>query len=198
MGRNEKNVLSLWQILKKKIRMSKKWFVARTRAKQEKAIKARLDELSVECFLPVRTEIHQWRDRRKKVEAVLIPNTIFIRAEKDDALLLANEKGVLLSYKQDYLTRKMMEIPDKQMNAFIFLWNVDSSAVTPSPDLLYVKGERVRVVRGPFLGYEGELVQNGTTKSVIIRLDQLFVGTVEISLADVESCGDDEDYEVNE
>ena len=52
---------------------SKRWYVALVRMHHEKKVAERLDKMGIENFVPVQQEIHQWSDRRKIVESVLLP-----------------------------------------------------------------------------------------------------------------------------
>ena len=48
--------------------MDKKWYVAKTRAKQELSVEKKIFELDlgIETYLPKRIEVRNWRDRKKK------------------------------------------------------------------------------------------------------------------------------------
>ena len=52
---------------------SKRWYVALVRMHHEKKVAERLDKIGIENFVPVQQEVHQWSDRRKVVESVLLP-----------------------------------------------------------------------------------------------------------------------------
>lgn len=61
-------------------------------------------------------------------------------------------------------------IPDKQMEDFMFLLDFSTDGVEVlNKDLK--RGDRVRVIKGPLLGLEGELVRLKGHKRVVIRLD---------------------------
>ena len=46
----------------------------------EKKVAERLDKMGIENFVPVQQEVHQWSDRRKVVESVLLPMMVFVHA----------------------------------------------------------------------------------------------------------------------
>ena len=60
---------------------SKRWLVAYVRMRHEKKTSERLTQMGIENFLPVQEEIHQWSDRRKRVERVLMPMMIFVHVD---------------------------------------------------------------------------------------------------------------------
>ena len=60
---------------------SKRWYVALVRMHHEKKVAEYLGKMGIENFVPVQQEIHQWSDRRKMVEAVLLPIMVFVQAD---------------------------------------------------------------------------------------------------------------------
>ncbi len=97
----------------------KYWFAARTRDKQEFAIRDSLEKLKTELdlnyYLPTQFVIRQLKYRRKRVEVPVIKNLIFIQATKQDACDISNKYNIQLFYMKDLLTRAMLIVPDKQM-----------------------------------------------------------------------------------
>ena len=138
----------------------KYWFAARTRDKQEFAIRDSLEKLKTELdlnyYLPTQFVIRQLKYRRKRVEVPVIKNLIFIQATKQDACDISNKYNIQLFYMKDLLTRAMLIVPDKQMQDFIFVMDLDPNGVSFDNDHLSV-GSRVQVVKGDFCGVEGEL-----------------------------------------
>ena len=52
---------------------SKRWYVALVRMHHEKKVAERLSKMGIDSFVPVQQQIHQWSDRRKMVDTVLLP-----------------------------------------------------------------------------------------------------------------------------
>ena len=154
----------------------KYWFAARTRDKQEFAVQRFLDKLKseenldIDYYLPTRIVISQLKYRRKRSEVPVIRNLIFVRATKQDACDLSNKYGVQLYYIKDFVTRAMLIVPDKQMNDFMFLLDFSDSTVEVINEELK-RGDRVRVIKGPLIGLEGELLRIKGHKRVIVRLE---------------------------
>ena len=69
---------------------SKRWYVALVRMHHEKKVAERLDKIGIENFVPVQQEVHQWSDRRKVVESVLLPMMVLYM------LILKNVKRFFL------------------------------------------------------------------------------------------------------
>ena len=60
---------------------SKRWYVALVRMHHEKKVAERLNKMGIENFVPVQQELHQWSDRRKMVESVLLPMMVFVHVD---------------------------------------------------------------------------------------------------------------------
>ena len=76
-------------------------------------------------------------------------------------------------------------IPDTQMEKFKFMLDYSEEAVNMSNTPLS-PGEKVRVIKGPLRGLEGELVTlNGKTK-IAVRLDMLGCASVDMPVGYIE------------
>lgn len=162
----------------------RQWFVAFTKSKHEKKIKAKLDEMGVENYLAVREEVHQWKDRKKKVEVMLIPCVIFIRGIKKDVLALHNECGIPISFMRNLTTKQIMVVPEKQMQDFMFV--LDMTDDVEVADLNLKRGDFVRITKGVLSNVEGELLSVKGKKKVVIRIEGLVAIAVEIPAAYIE------------
>jgi len=146
------------------------WFAARTRKDQEFAIRNSLEKLNVECFMPTQFVIRQLKYRKRRVEVPVIRNLIFVRATKDRAWSITKDYNVQLFYMKDLRTNSLLIIPDKQMRDFMFLLDFSDSTVEVINEELK-RGDRVRVIKGPLIGLEGELLRIKGHKRVIVRLE---------------------------
>ena len=146
------------------------WYAAYTRVNQELVIKKKLDELGVENYLPQEERVRETPLGRKKIRVILIHGMIFIRTDKATSFSLLNDHMLNVVYLKDREGRRSLIIPDKQMEDFMFLLDFSTDGVEVlNKDLK--RGDRVRVIKGPLLGLEGELVRLKGHKRVVIRLD---------------------------
>ena len=128
---------------------SKRWYVALVRMHHEKKVAERLDKIGIENFVPVQQEIHQWSDRRKMVESVLLPMMVFVHVNP-------KERKEVLSFST--VSRYMVMrgesspavIPDEQMARFRFMLDYSEEAICMNSSPL-ARGEKVRVVKGPLI-----------------------------------------------
>lgn len=155
------------------------WFAAKTKPRQEKYIKTQLNDLGITNFIPLRTEVRQWKYRKKKVIVPVIPHLVFIQSDFDTCFSLPNEHRIQIWYIKDYISKRNVIVPDKQMNDFMFLLNAKEGNVNViNTDL--AKGDRVIVKEGPFKGIEGELMRVEDKSRVVVNIQGIIAVTVEI------------------
>ena len=163
---------------------SKRWYVALVRMHHEKKVAEHLDKMGIENFVPVQQEMHQWSDRRKKVEAVLLPMMVFVHANP-------KERMEVLSFST--VSRYMVlrgestpaVIPDEQMARFRFMLDYSEEAVCMNSSPL-ARGEKVRVIKGPLSGLVGEIVSVDGKSKIAVRLNMLGCACVDMSVGYVE------------
>ena len=162
----------------------KRWYVAHVRIHHEKKVAEYLGKMGIETFVPVQQEIHQWSDRRKLVESVLLPMMVFVHADP-------SERKEVLSFST--VSRYMVMrgesnpavIPDEQMARFRFMLDYSDEAVCMNDSPL-ARGEKVRVIKGPLSGLVGELVTVGGRSKIAVRLNMLGCACVDMPIGYVE------------
>lgn len=143
------------------------WFVIITRWGQWKKIAERLASLQVGFFIP-RT----------------YSTLVFLHTDKARALNLVNSGEIKGRFLVDHGTRTLLEVPDKQMDAFI-------KVLTEYPDIPVTtefpieKGTRVRVVRGPLKGIEGEVEETPNGAQLIVGIQSVICARITIGRGDV-------------
>jgi hypothetical protein len=55
-----------------------------TRPKSEKKVASQLQQLGIETFCPVRKEVREWSDRKKKIEVPLLPSMVLVHLDDVD------------------------------------------------------------------------------------------------------------------
>lgn len=146
------------------------WYAAYTKINQELTIKRRLEGLEVENYLATRDEMRETPRGKKNVRVILIPHLIFIHTDQLTAFSLLNDHGLSIIYLKDPETRHLLVVPDKQMRDFMFVLDFSENTVEVINEELKC-GDRVRVVKGPLTGLEGELLRIKGHKRVIVRLE---------------------------
>lgn len=167
------------------VETQKYWFAARTRDKQEFAVRKYLEKLKseenldIDYYLPTRIVVSQLKYRRKRSEVPVIRNLVFICATKQTACDLSNIYGVRLFYMKDLFTRSMLVVPDKQMEDFMFVMDLNPDGVCFDNESLAV-GHKVRVIKGDFIGIEGEVATEANKTYVVIRIKDILIASVKV------------------
>ena len=95
---DDRNLLPT-DVIGSSVARSKRWLVAIVRICHEKKTGERLTKMGIENFLPIQQEVHQWSDRRKIVDRVLLPMMIFVHVD------LQEQKEVLTAVTWYYVGR---------------------------------------------------------------------------------------------
>ena len=163
----------------------RKWYVAYVRLFHERKTAERLAAMGIESFVPVREEIHQWSQRKKKVMRVLIPQMIFIHAtqkERMEALTLASISHYIVLRGE----HTPAVIPDRQMRQFMFMVDYSTETIEMFTSPLE-PGQSIKVIKGPLSGMEGELIEIDGKSKVVVRLDLLGCAGVDMPIGYVEA-----------
>lgn len=143
------------------------WFVIITRWGQWKKIAERLAGLKVGYYIPRSYN-----------------TLVFLHTDKARALNLVNSGEIKGRFLVDHGTRTLLEVPDKQMEAFIrVLTEYPDVPVTSEVPIL--KGTRVRVVRGPLKGIEGEVEETPNGAQLVVAIQSLICARITIGRGDV-------------
>jgi transcription antitermination factor NusG len=73
----------------------KKWFVLLTKPRNELKVTERLTNIGVRVYTPVRTEVRQWSDRKKKVTLPLLPSMVLVQLAEKEVAAVFEVPGVL-------------------------------------------------------------------------------------------------------
>lgn len=167
---------------------SKRWLVAFVRVCHEKKTSERLTKMGIENFLPIQREVHQWSDRRKVVDRVILPMMIFVyvdRHEQKQVLTLAAISRYMVLRGES----TPAVIPDRQMSRFKFMLDYSDETISMNTSPL-APGERIRVIKGPLTGLEGELVNVNGKSKVAVRLTMLGCACVDMPAGCIERASE--------
>jgi transcription antitermination factor NusG len=142
------------------------WFAVQTRPRYEKKIAAALKHREVEAFLPLRSQVHQWSDRRRVVDLPLFPTYLFVRIPwtTEARIPVLRTSGV----EQIVGARGIgSPIPESEMESLRILLSQSVDLQTHS---FLNEGQRVRI-RGSCLdGIEGVLVAKNNDLSLVVSI----------------------------
>lgn len=158
------------------------WYALYTTSRAEKKVKERLDEAGIENYLPLRTEVRIWSDRRKKVTFPLIAGYIFVRISSGDYLRVLTIPGVVGFLKEKAIPAA---IPDEQIHRLRMMVEhaIDEVEFSAHPVKI---GDTVIVKQGDLKGLIGELVEERGKYKIAIRLQYFGCALTTIPLGWVE------------
>ena len=165
----------------------KHWVAALVQMRTEKSVSQKLNAMGIETYVPTQQEVHQWTDRRKKVDRVVIPMIVFIRVVKEEMKKLVYHSFIhkLLTYPGQ---KAPAIIPDEQIENLKFMLN-QSDAPVEIKERVFKTGDRVRIVRGPLKNLEGELCKVESGKSMVsVQIDCLGYACVSVGQEELEVC----------
>lgn len=158
------------------------WYAVYTSSRAEKKVKVRLDQAGIENYLPLRTEVRIWNDRKKKVSLPLISGYIFVRVEEGQFLSVLEIPGIVTFLKEK---GKAVSIPERQIEQLRFFEEHVEEPMEISFEKIPV-GSLVKVIRGKLIGFEGELVRICDKYKIVLRLEHLGCALITISASCVE------------
>ncbi len=145
------------------------WYAIRTRSRHEKIVARQLDGLAIENFLPLRSAIHRWSDRRKEVELPLFPGYAFVRlvysSREIVRVLCAHGVAGFVGTQG-----RGVPIPDQQINDIKTL--LSHNVPFEDHPVLHV-GQRVRIRGGAMDGIEGILQAKRNERILVISIDPI-------------------------
>ena len=168
------------------------WFPMRVTYSRELKVKAELDRLDIENFVPMTYKLIDGdtdNPRRELVPA--INNLIFVHStqERISHLKLSNETLEPLRYMIDQTAQKahtIMTVPDRQMENFMRVASRTDDSVMFLDDETVVgkEGKHVEIMGGAFEGVTGVIRRVKRCKRVVVEIEG--VASVAIAFVPVE------------
>lgn len=168
------------------------WYVAVVNRNSEKLIREKLLQKGYETYVASQMEEHRWANgRKKKVERVVISARLFIFLTESE-----RREVVHLPYINYFMTDKaravnsfgvhpLAVIPAREMQMLRFmLCNADAPVGFVSTPLR--AGDKIRIMRGPLMGFEGEVARMTGETYVFVRLSILGAALTRVTPQDIE------------
>lgn len=155
------------------------WFAIRVRLFHELKMRDKLQKMGIECFVPTRSELRIWHDRRVIKDRVLTPQLIFVRATEAERLEVLSLGSALFCV---CIPGKSIpaRIPDTQMDAFIFfVTNANDKEIAFIEEPLR-EGDHVRIINGTLTGLEGIITHSKGKHYFAVKVDLLGCAIMEI------------------
>ena len=160
----------------------KTWFPMRVTYQREMKVKAELDRLGIENFVPMRYKVvERQNDGDTELRRVLVPainNLIFVRSTQELVSELKQTNEVLepLRYMMDRtasLEHAIMTVADREMENFMRVASrTDDSVMFLDEETVVGKeGKRVEIMGGAFEGVTGVIRRVKRCKRVVVEID---------------------------
>ena len=161
----------------------KRWIAVLVQVNCEKRTATQLGKVGYETYIPTQQEIHQWSDRKKKVERLIMPMVVFVRATVREEEWLRDQsyiyKLLALPGSDEDKKRFATPIPDNQIERLRFL--LENAETEVSIVSNFKVGDSVRVTSGPLKGLEGVVCETDGKNSIVgIQIDGLGYACVKI------------------
>jgi transcription antitermination factor NusG len=143
-----------------------KWYVMHTKCHHEKNVALRLGIKGFEPFVPVRSIMRRWKDRKKMVEFPLFPGYVFVRMpliRKKDAVQIP---GVVTIVGQG----RPESIDTREIDAIRTITQAEFQ-YDPYPYLF--SGMEVEVIRGPLKHVRGILCEKKNKHRLVINIEMI-------------------------
>ncbi len=160
-----------------------RWYALYTRSNFERRVAEELTAKSLENFLPVFQQLHQWKDRKKWVDVPVFPGYVFahFRDTPKTRLQVLRTTGTVRILGQ---AERIEPIPEAEIEAIRRLLK---SNVPCFAHPFLREGAWVRVKRGALKNVEGLLVRVKSHTRLVLSISLLSQSVAtEIDVADVE------------
>ncbi|MBO4892574.1 MAG: UpxY family transcription antiterminator [Prevotella sp.] len=157
------------------------WFPMRVTYQREMKVKAALDKLEIESFLPMKTVLSEQGGHRHYETVPAVNNLIFVHSSREVVTRIKNEYEDLRALR--YIMTRPLDgsrpqpiiIPPLEMENFIRVASHTDESVMHL-DLSDVEGKtgrRVLITEGEFAGVEGYVIRIHQNKRVVVQLKEL-------------------------
>lgn len=146
-----------------------RWYAVYTHSRAEKKLHSLIEEKGIECYLPLKKELRQWKSRKKWVEQPLISSYLFVRVSNREFYEVLNSPGAVCYVSFE---GKAAEIPQKQIDSLKAIMDQANQSVELSRENI-ASGDMVEVLVGPLKGVTGEVSQIRGQDRIVLRFESL-------------------------
>jgi transcription antitermination factor NusG len=140
------------------------WYVLYTKPKNEKKVTKLLSEKGIEVYCPLKEEIRQWSDRKKKIAEPVFKSYVFVSLNdyKEENVTVLNTPG---SVRFLWWNKKPGIVRDKEIQDIKdFLNNYRDAEI----NMEFNAGEAVIVGEGPLREQHGTILQVRGNKAYLL------------------------------
>ncbi len=146
---------------------TRRWYALYTRPRFEKKVNALLQEKGLESFLPLQTVLSQWSDRKKKIDKPLFSRYVFVYVSFRQIIHAIQTHGVARVLS---CNGSPSAIPEEEINAIKQV--LEKADSFENGHYLHL-GQKVEVIRGPFQGLRGRLIEQRGQKRFLVGIERI-------------------------
>ena len=169
------------------------WYVVNVRSTMERVIRDNLLKQGIEAYVASQEELHVYKNRTKRMtERIVIDSKVFVHILPEQRLDVLHVHPAVYKFLTDRASSPSVTgylryaiIPDAQIQRLQYMLRYSPEPVTFIDRPLHL-GDRVRVLRGPLIGFEGDFLRQGSHTYIVVTLDKLGYTQTQIPLSDVE------------
>lgn len=144
------------------------WYVIYTEPRHEKKVASRLQQLDIEVYCPLITQVRQWSDRKKKVEVPLLPSYVFVKLDSSERERVFQVSGVV---RYLYWLGEPALVREEEI---ILMQNWLKGVVASFKIEGVQQGDYYEIPSGPFIGKKG-IIEKVNNNQITLVLEQLGV-----------------------
>ena len=161
--------------------MNPEWYAIYTRSRHEKKVAAALEDRGIEVFLPLRSVVNRWKDRRKELQLPLFGGYLFVRITPDLRLPVLKVGGVVRFVGN---AAGAIPVPEEQIQA---IQKLVESGLQYDPYPYLKEGMSIMIRRGPLKGVEGILISKRKKHLLVLSVDLIQQSAaLEINISDTD------------
>lgn len=145
------------------------WYAIYTKANGEKKLLSSLQEMNVECYLPLKKVLRYWSDRKKWIEEPLFRGYVFAKVSYLEFFKVLNTSGVVCFVS---FGGKAQPIPEVQIHNIKTMVEQSEQEVTLTYKSIK-RGQKADVIYGPLKGVQGEIVEIFGQDRILVRIESL-------------------------
>ena len=156
------------------------WFAMSAYKNEKKAEEMLKGKDGLEYFIPKHYAVRVYHGVKSKRLVPVIPNLVFVHASRKQITDFKKKYNFLQFMMWEKSTGlKYIVVPDKQMEDFMFVMDLNPDGVSLNSEILTV-GHKVKVIKGEFSGIEGEVAIEANKTYVVIRIKDLLTASVKV------------------
>jgi transcriptional antiterminator RfaH len=155
----------------KEVDMIPKWYTLLTKSRHEKVVQENLELKGYQTYLPTRTVIKKWSDRKKKVTEPLFKGYVFVYIPYLSRIGVLETTGVV---RIVMFNGKPGVLHDYEMTAIkkVLEANRTHGLVVDTIDGIS-EGDTVEVTNGPLIGLRGQFTTIKNENKLVISIDSI-------------------------